>query len=169
MGISNKFQPFLFRYGFRHQSAIFVNDQILAILEKNSLAFFFYLRSRYVGLPCHSSVNSTQKLLRLKWSHKCQIAPFCLSTNHKGAKSFMELPCYFYSPAISREYIPIPIEIEDRLGSSWFRKSLNRFENSMSLGHTYCYPRPQWPGTTYAQWGNRLHCTAKNQLAHPHF
>ena len=33
------------------------------------------------------------------------------------------------------------METGDRLGSSWFRISSDRFENTVSLGHIYPYPR----------------------------
>ena len=33
------------------------------------------------------------------------------------------------------------IETGDRLGSSWFSISRDNLENTVSLGHTYCYPR----------------------------
>ena len=36
------------------------------------------------------------------------------------------------------------IETGDRLGSSWFSISHDRLENTVSLGHTYYYPRSPW-------------------------
>ena len=41
----------------------------------------------------------------------------------------------------ARNKISFCIETGDRLGSSWFSISRDRFEYTVSLGHTYSYPR----------------------------
>jgi hypothetical protein len=44
---------------------------------------------------------------------------------------------FFFLQCFSTKFI----ETGDRLGSSWFSISRDSLENTVSLGHTYCYPR----------------------------
>ena len=49
--------------------------------------------------------------------------------------------CTIQSNIFGAEPNKLPIETEDRLGSSWFSISCDSFEYTVSLGHTYSYPR----------------------------
>ena len=48
---------------------------------------------------------------------------------------YLAICIYYIAPPLST------IETGDRLGSLWFSISRDRLENTVSLGHTYCYPR----------------------------
>ena len=72
------------------------------------------------------------------------IDPDSMSKTFLPFTQILKVADAFSTQKVDIEFLKFPIETGDRLGSSWFSISCDRLENSVSLGHTYCYPQSPW-------------------------
>ena len=69
------------------------------------------------------------------------IDPDSMSKTFLPFTQILKVADAFSTQKVDIEFLKFPIETGDRLGSLWFSMSRDRFENTVSLGHIYPYPR----------------------------
>ena len=86
-------------------------------------------------------LSSESDLRQLPSLEEIEDDKICFSKNYTSSKFKGDSKCLnFWLRYYGKYKIPWLIETGDRLGSSWFSISRDRFENTVSLGHIYPYP-----------------------------